>query len=789
MNIEKQIREDHHAQLTVQVEADRLEGIKRRAASRLARRVKIPGFRPGKAPYPVIVRHLGEAAILEEAIELLVAEIYPEVIKETGINPYGPGKLENVSATEPLTLEFSVPLKAEAVLGDYHSIKIAYELEQVADQDVNDVLEDLRERHAIIEPVDRAAQVGDLVTMKLRATGLAADAEPAVELIPERSSSVIIRPEDASSKPGAWPFPGFSHHLIGMRAGDEKLLEYTFPEDSLYEALRGVQAQFYVKIEAVKSRQLPELDDDFAKTVGEYDTLEALKADIRESLEEQARTAYHKVYDEKILDAAIEQTTFKYPPEMVDDEVDTLINELQQRLERQGMDIDLYLKSRGIDMKAFREEVRPIAEDRIKRALFLVEFGKAEKVEVKPEELEQEAMQKGIEPVLINVREKDQMKQQKAYLGASLSMGEGSESIPFLQPGGAMEYALTTAIKKLSVTDKPYVAMIVGHGEPTLDQLFQVMQSMSVLYNFQAFKMDSTITDIPDNYKTIAIVNPTDSIPPAHLAAFDRFLERGGKVYVGINRVNGDLQNSYGTAVSTGLETWLRNKGIEVDEYFVTDANCGSVTVQQVQGMMRYSSQVSFPYLPVSLKFADHPVTRGLESVYFPFVSPVIFKGDTSQFRFTPVVFSSEKASMLRAPQFFDIRKQWTQQDFPQKNITLAAAIEKKESDGWKPMMFVAGDGDFAINGPREQAQQLMPDNVNLMVNAIDWLSDETGLIELRTRGIATRPIDTTLEDSTKTLLKWVNFLLPILLIMLFGVYRFWRMKAIRNRRMEERYE
>ena len=404
------------------------------------------------------------------------------------------------------------------------------------------------------------------------------------------------------------------------------------------------------------------------------------------------------------------------------------------------------------------------------------------------EELEQEAMQKGIEPVLINVREKDQMKQQKAYLGASLSMGESNEAVPFLQPGGAMEYALTTAIKKLSVTDKPYVAMIVGHGEPTLDQLYQVMQSMTVLYNFQAFKMDSTITEIPEQYKTIAIVNPTDSFPPAHLAAFDNFIARGGKVYIGINRVNGDLQNASGYAVNTGLESWLRAKGIEVDEYFVADANCGSVTVQQVQGMMRYNSQISFPYLPVALKFADHSVSRGLESVYFPFVSPLRFFGDTSLFRYTPVVFSGEKSVLLRAPQYFDIRKQWTQNDFPQSNITLAAAIEKRDSAGWEPWMFVAGDGDFAINGPREQAQQLMPDNINLMVNAIDWLSDETGLIELRTRGIASRPIDA-IEDSTKTLLKWFNFLLPILMIIVFGFYRFWRMKVKRVRRMEERYE
>lgn len=404
------------------------------------------------------------------------------------------------------------------------------------------------------------------------------------------------------------------------------------------------------------------------------------------------------------------------------------------------------------------------------------------------EELEQEAMQKGVEPLLINVREKDQMKQQKAYLGASLTLGESNESIPFIQPGGAMEYALTTAIKKLSVTDKPYVAMIVGHGEPTLDQLFQVSQSLNILYNFQAFKMDSTVTEIPEQFKTIAIVNPTDSIPDIHFAAFDQFMARGGKVYVGINRVHGDLQNGYGSALNTGLETWLRSKGVVVEEYFVVDANCGSVTVQQVQGMMRYNQQISFPYLPVALKFAEHPVTRGLESVYFPFVSPVLFAGDTTMFRSTPVVFTSDKAAMLRAPQFFDIRKQWGQQDFPQGNIALAAAIEKKEKGEWTPSLFVSGDGDFAINGPREQAQQLMPDNVNLMVNAIDWLSDETGLIDLRTRGIAVRPLDE-LDDSTKAGLKWLNFLLPILLIVLVGAYRFWRMKAIRIRRMEERYE
>lgn len=396
MNIEKQIREDHHAQLTVQVEADRLESMKRRAAGKLARRVKIPGFRPGKAPYPVIVRQIGEAAILEEAVEILVEEIYPDVIKEADIHPYGPGKLEDIASTDPVTLVFSVPLEAETTLGDFRSIQKAYEPASVSDEEVANVLRDLQERNAIIEPVERPAQIGDQVTISLHAT-IQDDEGQHKDLIPERSSSVIIRPaedetqENAHNTPTEWPFPGFSHHLIGLAVNDEKDLEYTYPEDSEYKTLQGVTAHFWLKVESVKSRQLPSLDDEFAKTIGEYDTLDALKADIRQSLETQAREAYNESYDEEILSAAIEQTTFRYPPEMVEREIETVINELQRRLEQQGMDIDLYLKARGIDMEQLKEELKPVAEGRIKRALFLVEFGKAENIEVKPEELEKEA--------------------------------------------------------------------------------------------------------------------------------------------------------------------------------------------------------------------------------------------------------------------------------------------------------------------------------------------------------------------------------------------------------------
>jgi trigger factor len=403
LNIEKQIREDHHAHLTVQVDADRLEGMKRRAANQLAKRVKIAGFRPGKAPYPVIVRQLGEAAILEEAIELLVDDIYPDVIKEAEIKPYGPGKLENISSADPITLEFSVPLEAEITLGDYRSISKPYEPEAVSDQDVQDVMQDLRERHAIVEPVERQAQVGDLVTLKLSAIRSNTDENNEKELIHERSSTILIQQSDIKkenaddsdatdeNRVDEWPFPGFSQHLVGMGINDQTSIEYTYPEDSEYTSFQGAVAQFHIQIEAVKSRQLPELDDEFAKTIGEYDSLDKLQADVRKSLEAQARSAYNENYDEGILESAIELSTFKYPDEMVEHEVETVISEFRRRLERQGMDLDLYLKTRNLDMNGFKEEVKPVAEGRIKRALFLVEFGKAENIEVKPEELEKEA--------------------------------------------------------------------------------------------------------------------------------------------------------------------------------------------------------------------------------------------------------------------------------------------------------------------------------------------------------------------------------------------------------------
>jgi len=402
------------------------------------------------------------------------------------------------------------------------------------------------------------------------------------------------------------------------------------------------------------------------------------------------------------------------------------------------------------------------------------------------ESVENEAAQNGIRPVMINIREKDQVKQQKAFLGATISLGDKHEVIPFIQPGAAMEYALTTAIKKISVTEKQSIGFIEGHGEPALADLSQVNEQLNVLYNTEEVRLTDT-TAIPQKIKTLVWMAPTDSIPPSHLQHVDEFLSKGGRLVVAINRVSGNLQNSSGSAVTTGLEGWLQNKGVLVQDNFVIDTRCGSVNVVQQQGSFSFQTQIQFPYLPLAQKFAEHPITKGLEGVLFEFVSSMSYIGDTSK-RFTPLVFSSEKSNSLKAPLYFDVQKQWTEADFSQQYLVLAAVLEGKLSGTSPSKMVVIGDGDFAVTGPPQRQQKRPADNINLLTNSVDWLSDDTGLISLRTKGVTSRPIDQ-LEDSTKTILKYTNFLLPILLVIGYGLVRNQRNRMTRLKRMSENYE
>lgn len=397
------------------------------------------------------------------------------------------------------------------------------------------------------------------------------------------------------------------------------------------------------------------------------------------------------------------------------------------------------------------------------------------------ESYEQEAVENGIRPVLINVREKDQVKQQKAFLGATVHLGEKKEVIPFLQPGAAMEYALSTAIKKISIDDKPVVGFITGHGEPSLTEMRQANEQLTVLYETREIDLNDSAA-IRENIRTLALIRPTDSIPSAHLKKLDEFLAKGGSLLVAVNGVQADFRTQYGAATATGLKAWLRNKGIEVLDNFIIDAQCGSVTVPQQLGIFTVQANVSFPYVPVVSTFSDHAITSGLEAVMLEFASEVSYSGDSTK-NFYPLAFSSEQSNTLPAPQFLNIHKEWTESDFPRQHIPVAVAVE-----GNPLKMVVVADGDFPVNGPPQQSRNLQPDNVSLLSNAVDWLSDDTGLIALRTKGAISRPIRE-VDDATKTILKYTNFLLPILFVIGYGIARAHQNRVTRWKRMTENYE
>jgi len=395
LKIETTPLEDQQVRLKVEVDPAQLEAAKRRAARHISEHTKIPGFRPGKAPYNIVQRFAGEAAILEEAMELLVQDVYPKVIEESKIKPYGPGKLENIVSQEPPTFEFLVPLDAEVGLGDYKAIRLPYKLKAIKDKDVDKVLEDLRQQQAVIEPVERPAWEGDQVGIQLSAERKNVKEGENPTLIRERSVTIVIKPEDAPDDDETgqeWPFPGFSRHLLGLSAGDEKVVTYTFPEDSSFELFRGQDAEYKIKVENVKSRTLPELNDEVAKAQGEFETLDALKAGVRQRLELNTRQEKDREYDEKIFAKLLKSSQIKYPPQMLEQEIDTAMRQLESRLGQQNMDMETYLKTRKMDREALRKELSPMAEDRMKRFLLIYEIARSEDIQVSPEEVQQETV-------------------------------------------------------------------------------------------------------------------------------------------------------------------------------------------------------------------------------------------------------------------------------------------------------------------------------------------------------------------------------------------------------------
>jgi trigger factor len=207
--------------------------------------------------------------------------------------------------------------------------------------------------------------------------------------VKDRSLPLLVHPEGHQDI-YEWPYPGFSRSLIGMSVAETQELDHTFSDDSVYDSLKNESAHFSFTVEEVKSRALPEVNDEFATTVGEYSNLEALMQEIRQSLLERKLETYHSEYDEAVLSHIIEISSVKYPPQMLQTEIEEMIHSLEHRLQDQHVDLDLYLKSRQLDLDGLKAEIKPTAETRIKRSLVLIQIAESEKIVVQPDELQAE---------------------------------------------------------------------------------------------------------------------------------------------------------------------------------------------------------------------------------------------------------------------------------------------------------------------------------------------------------------------------------------------------------------
>lgn len=401
------------------------------------------------------------------------------------------------------------------------------------------------------------------------------------------------------------------------------------------------------------------------------------------------------------------------------------------------------------------------------------------------DELENRAVSEGLYPVMINVRDKDQMTQQRAFLGAVIEKGGQKEVIPFVQPSMPVEYALSSAIRKMQAGQRPVVGFLQGHGEPSPQEMQQVLAEMSVIYDMKPVSIERS-ANVLDSITTLAIIAPTDSIPAPTFAAIDRFMARGGRVLVCIERISDSLDRLFADELNTGLEQWLAAKNVRADSKMVIDNSCANVNVQQQQGMYRVNVQQKFPYIPFVVNFASHAITNGLEQVQLQFASPVVYTGDSTA-TFTTLLFSSDRSATLNVPTNIDVQRQWTMRDFPLAEIPLGGVLEGEIGGVPGSKLAVLGDADFILNGDPRQPHQQSADNISLFVNTVDYLSDDTGLVDLRTKGITSRPIDQ-LDDGMRSFVKWLNVLLPIVLVILIGIIRQQQQRNLRIKRMEEGY-
>ncbi len=380
MKVTDQKIEDRQAFLTIELEPDQVDEAMRKAARTAARSTRIPGFRPGKAPYTVVLAMVGRDALLDEVISDLGAEAIDAAIKEQGLNAYDVPHVD-VLNREPVTLQAVVPLMPHVTLGDYENIRVARPEVTVDDAQVNGLLSELQSENAEVIPVERGAQMGDELVADVK--GTIGD-----ETISDQNAVTFPLTEAAVRN---FP-PGFADQIVGMNAGETRTFHLTYPADFSEEDLAGKDVAFTVTVDAVKERRLPPIDDDLARTVGDFENVDALKARLRENLEAQANRRADAELREKAIDELVKISTVEFPPVMVEQEVDRMIEDQREMLRQSRLTLEQYLRAREQTLDELRDELRPLARDRLIRSLVLGELVEQEHITVEPGEAEAAGM-------------------------------------------------------------------------------------------------------------------------------------------------------------------------------------------------------------------------------------------------------------------------------------------------------------------------------------------------------------------------------------------------------------
>lgn len=380
MNIEKQPIENHEITLNVSVSAEEFQPFKQQAARKISGRNKIAGFRPGKAPYAMIERMYGNEAIAQEALDIFLEKEYGHLIDEAGIQPGGMGNLTKVDSFDPPVFTVVIPLVPEVDLGDYRDIREAYEEPVVSDEDYEGTLNELRTNYATAEPTDDPIENGHQVNAIVSITR--------VEVDPETGSNTLVNEmpydfEIGKDTERGFPYAGYTKELIGKKAGEVVTTNYTFGDDAPIEKMQGVETVIKTTVQGVKKRVLPELDLEFTKNFGEYETLEAFTDDVKARIKEAKVREYENDYIEALTKKLVETAKIDFAPAALEEEAQSLFNDFSERIKQQGLDLETYFKMMKTDAEKFlNEEVRPQAESQLKRRLVIEKFARVEKIQL-----------------------------------------------------------------------------------------------------------------------------------------------------------------------------------------------------------------------------------------------------------------------------------------------------------------------------------------------------------------------------------------------------------------------